>query len=86
MGLFISEHLFEIEGMSRTESRALVRRLLDVCTDSARVYRHRWSVGDLLIWDNRSMLHRAQGFDPRHARVMRHVRVAGTVETMAASA
>ncbi len=85
-GLFISEHLFEIEGMPVAESRALVRRLLEVCTDPARVYRHRWSPGDLLIWDNRSMLHRAQGFDRRHARVMRHVRVAGTEETMAACA
>jgi taurine dioxygenase len=85
-GLFVSEHVFEIEGMPAAEARALVRRLLDVCTDPARVYRHRWSPGDLLIWDNRSMLHRAEGFDPRHARVMRHVRVAGTEPTLAAGA
>ena len=85
-GLFVSEHVFEIEGMPADDARALVRRLLDVCTDPGRVYRHRWSPGDLLVWDNRSMLHRAQGFDPRHARVMRHVRVAGTEETLAACA
>jgi len=85
-GLFISEHLYEIEGLPEEESRALLLRLLEVCTDPARVYRHRWSVGDLLIWDNRSMLHRAQGFDPGHARVMRHVRVAGSEETLAACA
>ena len=32
---------------------------------------------NFVIWDNRSMLHQAEGFDPRHARVMHHVRVAG---------
>lgn len=85
-GLFVSEHLYEIEGMPPEAARALVRRLLDVCTDPARIYRHRWSPGDLLIWDNRSMLHRAQGFDARHARVMRHVRVAGAESTIAAHA
>jgi taurine dioxygenase len=75
--LFVSEHVFGIEGMAEAEARPLLDRLMAVCTDPDNVYRHRWSVGDLLIWDNRSTLHRAQGFDPRHPRVMRHVRVAG---------
>jgi len=84
-GLFVSEHVSGIEGMPVDEARALNRRLLEVCTDPARVYRHHWSLGDLLIWDNRSMLHRAQGFDSRHPRVMRHVRVAGSEAAIAAS-
>jgi alpha-ketoglutarate-dependent taurine dioxygenase len=76
-GLFISEHMFGIEGMAKDEAKALIGRLLSVCVEPSRVYRHHWSVGDLLIWDNRSMLHRAQGFDRRFARVMHHVRIAG---------
>lgn len=84
-GLFVSEHMFGIEGLSDDEAKRLTRRLLDVCTDASRTYRHHWSVGDLLIWDNRSMLHRAQGFDSRHPRVMRHVRVAGTEAAIAAT-
>jgi alpha-ketoglutarate-dependent taurine dioxygenase len=48
------------------------------------VYRHRWQPGDVLLWDNRCMLHRAQGFDDAHARVMHHVRVAGEGPVIAA--
>jgi alpha-ketoglutarate-dependent taurine dioxygenase len=84
-GLFISEHVFAIEGMPAEEGRALSRRLLLACVDPSRVYRHHWSVGDVLIWDNRSMLHRAQGFDSKHPRVMRHVRVAGSEPAIAAT-
>jgi len=84
-GLFVSEHVFGIEGMPSDEAKALNRRLVDICIDPARVYHHHWSLGDLLIWDNRSMLHRAQGFDPQHPRVMRHVRVAGSEAAIAAT-
>ena len=42
-----------------------------------RVYRHRWHDGDVVMWDNRCMLHRAQGFDGEHPRVTHRVTVAG---------
>lgn len=76
--LYVSEHVSHVAGLPEDESRALLERLLAVCTDPARVYRHHWHPGDIAIWDNRSMLHRAQGFDARHARVMHHVRIGGT--------
>jgi alpha-ketoglutarate-dependent taurine dioxygenase len=76
--LFVSEHVMGIEGWSDERARPLLAHLLGVVTAPERVYRHRWSVGDLLIWDNRSMLHCAQGFDSRHPRVMHHVRIEGT--------
>ena len=60
--------------------------LLEHATQREFVYRHHWREGDVAIWDNRSMLHRAQGFDPRHRRVMHHVRVAGTEPVIAATA
>ncbi len=85
-GLFVSEHAFAVDGLGEAESRQLVERLVGICTDPERVYRHRWRAGDLVIWDNRSMLHRAQGFDSRHPRVMRHVRVAGDGPAIAATA
>ncbi len=85
-GLYVSEHVASIEGLDPEASRKWLDRLLRECTREDRVYRHRWRVGDLAIWDNRSMLHRAQGFDGRHARVMHHVRVAGAEPPIAASA
>lgn len=85
IGLFVSEHLHGIEGLEEEEARLLIRRLVEVCTETSRVYRHRWSAGDLIIWDNRSMLHRTQGFDTLHPRVMRHVRIEGSEAAIAAS-
>ena len=76
--LYVTRHAFEVEGMGATEGRALIEKLVAFCTEEDRVYRHRWCPGDVLIWDNRSVLHRAQGFEERHRRVMHHVRVAGT--------
>lgn len=75
--LFLSEHTSGVEGMDEAAGRALLDRLLAWCTREGEVYRHRWSVDDVLFWDNRCMLHRAQGFDERYPRVMHHVRVTG---------
>ncbi len=82
--LYTSEHVMGIEGMPEPEARSLLARLLAVATAPERVYRHAFRPGDLLIWDNRSMLHRAEGFDARYARVMHHVRVAGSEAVIAA--
>lgn len=76
-GLYLSEHMSEIQGLSKEEGAALCAKLLALVTADGNTYRHHWSVGDVAIWDNRSMLHRAQGFDERYPRVMHHVRVAG---------
>lgn len=82
--LYTSEHVMGIEGMHAGEARTLLARLLAAATAPERVYRHAFRPGDLLIWDNRSMLHRAEGFDERHPRVMHHVRVAGSEPVIAA--
>ncbi len=44
-------------------------------------YAHRWGPGDVVIWDNRCVLHRARPYDYREPRVMRHTRVAGDPAT-----
>ena len=56
-----------IAGMDVDEGRALLAELLDRATVPEKVYRHRWSVGDTVIWDNRGVLHRAAPYDPRLA-------------------
>lgn len=77
-GLYVSEHMSEIGGLSAEEGEAVRSKLLDLVTADDNTYRHHWAEGDVAIWDNRMMLHRAQGFDQRYARVMHHVRVAGS--------
>lgn len=78
--LFIGRHAFAIPGLSRSESRALLRELLDfVVSDPRRVYQHQWRVGDTLLWDNRALLHRARPYDYAQPRVLIGTRVAGDV-------
>lgn len=76
--LFIGRHAFGIPGLSREESRELLRHLLEVVvSDPSRVYSHRWQAGDTLIWDNRAVLHRARPYDYTQPRVLIGTRVAG---------
>lgn len=78
--LLIGRHAFGIPGLSRAESRALLRELVDfVTSDPARVYQHQWQVGDTVLWDNRALLHRARPYDYAQPRVLIGTRVAGDV-------
>jgi alpha-ketoglutarate-dependent taurine dioxygenase len=66
-----------VEGMTEEEGRAYLADLLDRSTVPERVYRHEWAVGDLVIWDNRGVLHRATRYDPSSARDMHRTTIAG---------
>lgn len=76
--LYLSEHAPTIDGWPAAKGRALVAKLITHCTRDAEVYRHSWTPGDLLFWDNRSVLHRTDGFTTE-ARTLHHVRIAGDV-------
>jgi len=56
--LYIGIHTDCIEGMEREEGVALLKRLYDHATRRRFVYAHNWRPGDLVTWDNRSLLHR----------------------------
>lgn len=66
-----------VVGMDRDEGRALLAELLDRSTTADKVYSHKWSVGDTVIWDNRGVLHRAAPYDPSSAREMLRTTVLG---------
>ena len=50
-------HIKTIGGLSEAESLDLLRDLTDHATSDAHLYRHTWSVGDLVMWDNTSVMH-----------------------------
>ena len=78
--LFIGRHAFGIPGLERDESRALLQTLLEhVVSEPQRVYQHQWRAGDVLVWDNRALLHRACPYDYSQPRVLIGTRVAGEV-------
>lgn len=66
-----------VAGMDLHEGRALLADLLARSTTPDRVYRHEWAVGDMVIWDNRGVLHRACRYDPTSARDMHRTTLAG---------
>jgi len=66
-----------VVGMDRDEGRALLDDLLARSTTPDRVYRHQWNVGDMVIWDNRGVLHRACPYDPSSPRDMHRTTFAG---------
>lgn len=83
--LFIGRHAALVEGMSVEESRALLDRLEERLCQPPRVYYHAWEPGDVVVWDNRCMLHRATEWDLDERRVLRHVRIAGDPQPAAAA-
>jgi alpha-ketoglutarate-dependent taurine dioxygenase len=66
-----------VVGMDLDDGRALLAELLDYATEPERVYSHKWSVGDTVIWDNRGVLHRAASYDPGSPREMLRTTVLG---------
>ena len=80
--LAVGRHAYAIEGLENNDALALLATLLDhAVTAPERVVEHRWTAGDLVLWDNRRLLHRAQPWDYTEPRVMTHSRLAGDQRT-----
>jgi len=79
--LFVANYSSGIVGMSQTEGRQLVEELLGHATQEEFIFVQRWRKHDLVIWDNRSLLHRAiPNYDMgRHRRILRRCVVRGDV-------
>lgn len=69
--LFVGVHCNAIEGMSVPEARMLIADLLEHATDRRFVHRHKWQPHDLVMWDNRSTLHRGRRYDLTRTRDLR---------------
>ncbi len=63
---------WRIEGMSEDESTPLITFLQEVAVLPRFTYRHRWQVGDIILWDNRSAMHRATPYDETRTRRLMH--------------
>jgi alpha-ketoglutarate-dependent 2,4-dichlorophenoxyacetate dioxygenase len=76
--LFLGAHASHIVGMPVEEGRALLKTLQEHMTQREFCYRHAWQEGDLVIWDNRCVLHRATPYDTtRYKRLMQRTTVSG---------
>lgn len=76
--IYIGSHAWYIEGMDHGESRRLLDDLAAHTTRPERVFQHTWRQWDLVMWDNRCVLHRGRPWDAaRYRRVMRRTTIAG---------
>ncbi|MFC5747648.1 TauD/TfdA dioxygenase family protein [Actinomadura rugatobispora] len=78
--LLIGATAGEVVGRPAEEGRALLDRLLERATSPRFTIRHRWRPGDLVIWDNTGMLHRAQPYGENSSRLMHRTSLAGEEE------
>ena len=61
-----------LEGLDEADSQARIKEITDFATSPETCYTHQWQVGDVLIWDNRSTLHRQLPFDADNERRLMH--------------
>jgi len=82
--LLIGRHAHAIPGMDPAEAERFLEGLVDWACQAPRVHAHTWAAGDVVLWDNRCLLHRAEPWDLQLPRVMWHSRLAGRPETESA--
>jgi alpha-ketoglutarate-dependent 2,4-dichlorophenoxyacetate dioxygenase len=81
--LYLASHAGAIVGMPMAEARILLRDLNEHATQPRFVYVHAWRPWDLVMWDNRQMMHRVRRYDDSQPRDMRRTTVAGDAPTAA---
>jgi alpha-ketoglutarate-dependent 2,4-dichlorophenoxyacetate dioxygenase len=80
--IFLSAHAGAIRGWPMPEARALLRDLTEHATQRKFVYAHEWRLDDLVMWDNRAMMHRARRYDPAVVRELHRTTVADDRPTL----
>jgi len=78
--LYVGVHARQILGWPTAESRMYLQDLLEHATQRENVYVHEWEPGDLVIWDNRSTLHRGRRYDIAERRELRRTTINDTPE------
>ncbi len=79
--IYTGRHAHDIPGMRKEDSKALLDKLMEDACRPPRLYKHAWTPGDLVVWDNRCLMHRARPFDMRLPRVLRASRISGDPQT-----
>lgn len=75
--LVLGATALQVEGMDVTASEMLLVRLRDWATQPQFVYRHHWTLGDMVIWDNTGTMHRALSYDYDSGRLMHRTKLEG---------
>jgi alpha-ketoglutarate-dependent 2,4-dichlorophenoxyacetate dioxygenase len=80
--LYLASHVSHIIGWPVEKGRALIEELIAFATQPQFVHRHRWRVGDLVMWDNRCTMHRGRPYDETQRRVLHRTTVSDYANTL----
>jgi alpha-ketoglutarate-dependent 2,4-dichlorophenoxyacetate dioxygenase len=80
--LYLASHASHIIGRPVEEGRTLIEELIAFATQPQFVYQHRWTVGDLVMWDNRCTMHRGRPYLDTQRRVLHRTTVADCANTL----
>ncbi len=80
--LYLSSHAGNIVGWPGPEAKALLMDLTEMATQREFTYSHKWKVGDLVMWDNRTTMHRARPFPDHEPRDVRRTTLMGDAPTV----
>ncbi|HEX3413660.1 MAG TPA: TauD/TfdA family dioxygenase [Stellaceae bacterium] len=80
--LYLASHASHIIGWPVEEGRALIEAMIAFSTQPQFVYQHRWTVGDLVVWDNRCTMHCGRSYDDTQRRVLHRTTVSDYANTM----
>jgi len=80
--LYLASHASHIVGWPVEQGTALIEELIAFATEPQFVYQHRWTVGDLVIWDNRCTMHRGRPYDDTQRRVLHRTTVSDFANTL----
>jgi len=79
--IYAGRHASHVFGMPIEEGRALIQELNEFATQPKFVHRHTWQAGDLVLWDNRMVMHRGRSYDDtKYRRIMLRTTLAGQAE------
>ena len=80
--LYLASHASHIIGWPVEKGRALIEELIAFATQPQFVHQHRWTVGDLVMWDNRCTMHRGRPYDNTQRRVLHRTTVSDVANTL----
>jgi len=81
--LYLASHASHVIGWPVEKGRALLEELIDFATQPQFVYQHRWTPGDLVIWDDRCTMHRGRPYDEaKHRRILHRTTVSDEINSV----
>ena len=76
--VYVASHAYAVEGMEARAGAEMIETLLEDVTRDEYVFSHTWNVGDVIVWDQRAVLHRARPWDARAPRRLTSLCVSAT--------